>query len=492
MKKIIYIMVAMTAFLFASWQEDLKKASLEYAQNKKNELVAQGNKKAIFALYKKIYPNLNTKNEKEALKTLATVGVNVTKINDIASKLASGDETKVREATETLGVEFGKQLNSVVKDPYLKGKMDKLLGSVDEIKNISKILGEASAGDSKALYEYAATAFINAAGGGGVMSFYTTAHGVMKYAKDSYMESTVEELYQKYKEGKLSQEDFDLQTDLGGYHTVIRDKMIEERKKKLESLGNVEVSDELLKHLTNVSEEDIKKEMFASFQGRKKKETDELSMQDKIKANEAQGKEILDELIDAASKKYNQSDKDELLNRVDFGAYINAIERFTRNNPHLDVKNSVDVKKMAQLISAKFVFGANSKEYQEAFKSFKEYLKATRNIDIEEEESVAFVGTIKGSWNAASTGGNKFKAKGSFELSISASGAVSGKYWGDDSGSLSGTINASGNMNIKSGGGSAGGARWSGSIVRDNHGNLAGSGTFASKGWSGSWRGSGR
>lgn len=490
MKKMLFLII-ISIFVHADWKEDMKKASLDYAENKKNELIEEGNKKAIFALYKKIYPSLNTANEKEALRTLAEVGVNINQINDIAVNLASGDEKKVQKATEDLGVAFGIQLKNAIQDPYLKRKMESLLGSVDEIRNISTVLGKASGGDATELYEYAATAFINAAGGGGVMSFYTTAHGVMKYAKDSYMDSTVEELYQKYKDGRLSREDFDLQTDLSAYHTVIRDKMIEERKKNLESLGNVDVSDELLKHLTDVSEEDIKNEMFTSFEGRKKKEEEALSMRDKISDYKAQGKEIIEELINAASKKYNQSDRDSLLNRIDFGAYINTIERFTQKNSHLNVKNSIDLKQMSKLVSAKFVFGEKSKEYQEALKEFNKYLKATRNFDSEVDKRIPFVGTIKGSWSGISINKYRFTAKGYFEFTIRANGMISGRYWGDDSGTLSGSIGSSGNMNIKSGGGNAGNAKWSGSLKQVGNGNLVGSGTFVSKGWKGSWKGNG-
>jgi len=493
--RLLFIVLLSLCTLEASWQDTIKKASLEYAQSKKNEIIADSNKKAIITLYKKLYPQLKNKSEKEALRKLATLGINVNKINSIASDLASGDDTKVRSATETLGVEFGQRLSKNLNDPYLRGKMQGLLGNVNEIKNISKILGEASAGDNKALYEYAATAFINAAGGGGVMSFYTTAHGVMKFAKDSYMDSTLEELYQKYKKGNLDKDDFDLQSDLGGYHTVIRDKIIEERKRKLEALGNVEISDELRRHLTQVSEADIKKEIFAGFEGRDSKEKNTIKEQQRLNELNRNTQAILEKLYDEGYTKYGKDWMDK--KKYNLSQYVDIIVKRTKENPYLDPNNPTDLKRMSSLLATRMLYGEKSPEYAQALKNYSELMEIRKKgLTIAEDdpkEAIAlFHGSIKGSWSGVSTGEYKFKAKGGFKFTISSSGSIYGRYWGDDSGTLSGQINASGNMNIKSGGGSAGSAKWSGSISRDPIGNLVGSGSFASKGWRGSWRGSGK
>jgi len=495
MKRVVLLMFIMMLpyMLHANWRADIKKASLEYANSKKNELIAQNNKKAIIALYKKLYPNLKNKSEKEALRALGDLGMNASKLNDIASNLASGDPKKMKNATQSLGVEVGQRLSKVLKDPYLRGKMQGLLNNVDEFNKISTALGAASGGDSKALYEYAATTFINAAGGGGVMSFYTTAYGAMKFAKDAYMDSTVEELYQKYKNGKLDKDSFDLQTTLGGYATVIRDRIIKERQKKLEELGNSDISPELRKHLTQVSQADIQKEMFASFEGRKNKEEKEEQNHEQIKAYEAQAKTLLSRFNDIASKKYgrNWSDAD-VFGGFNLNKYLHMVDKLTNKNRYLDPANKFDLEKMASLIATQVVHGKNSKEYKEAFKAFQKYIKVVKGVDVAIDDFIPFSGSIKGSWSGTSTGQYRFKAKGGFSFTISSNGVISGKYWGDDSGTLRGKVNASGNMNFKSGGGTAGSAKWSGSIRRDKSGNLVGSGSFRSKGWSGSWQGSGR
>jgi len=109
-----------------------------------------------------------------------------------------------------------------------------------------------------------------------------------------------------------------------------------------------------------------------------------------------------------------------------------------------------------------------------------------------EDNSVG--GVIRGSWSGAGTiKGTKIhmSSSGHFKMRITQSGKISGSYWGDDKGHLSGHVNSNGKIKIHSGGGSAGKGGWSGSIHREN-GKLVGRGRWHVDGFSGSWHGSGK
>ena len=93
-----------------------------------------------------------------------------------------------------------------------------------------------------------------------------------------------------------------------------------------------------------------------------------------------------------------------------------------------------------------------------------------------------FMGTMSGSWKGP-------WVRGSFRMQISENGRISGTYWGDDKGKLSGYVSTLGALNVKSGGGAAGSGKWGGTMIVDSNGRLHGKGTWRAEGYSGTWRG---
>ncbi len=94
----------------------------------------------------------------------------------------------------------------------------------------------------------------------------------------------------------------------------------------------------------------------------------------------------------------------------------------------------------------------------------------------------AYQGTLAGDWSGEVMGN---AINGTFTIKIAADGTVLGTFSGITSGTISGNINASGEINAK---GSAGFSEWSGQ-VKSTDGHLSGSGTWTGYGGSGSWAG---
>ncbi len=94
------------------------------------------------------------------------------------------------------------------------------------------------------------------------------------------------------------------------------------------------------------------------------------------------------------------------------------------------------------------------------------------------------MGTFSGFWKDKNGW-----ADGSFKINIYENGKISGRYWGDDKGRLSGSVSGSGKLNMKSGGGAAGSGRWGGTIKINSHGKLYGNGTWNVQGYKGTWNG---
>jgi len=90
-------------------------------------------------------------------------------------------------------------------------------------------------------------------------------------------------------------------------------------------------------------------------------------------------------------------------------------------------------------------------------------------------------GSYNGRWSGSCTlFGN---VSGTFSVTISAQGIVTGSFMGDDSGSFSGSVDASGSLSTASGV-AAGGAYWTGTIVAGGAGS---SGSWSEPGCSGGW-----
>ena len=98
-----------------------------------------------------------------------------------------------------------------------------------------------------------------------------------------------------------------------------------------------------------------------------------------------------------------------------------------------------------------------------------------------------FHGSVQGNWSGTCTSG--FNVSGTFAITIGSNGAVTGTYIGDDSGTITGSVDTNGNYSASGG---AGDASWSGSFSVSGT-TLSGSGSWSepSFGCSGTWSGTG-
>jgi hypothetical protein len=480
-------------FLFAlpspgrakDWKDQVKEAALNYADQKKNELVQEASKKAILEIYKKVYPTLTNKSDREAFRQLGELGINASRLNGLASDLASGDPAKVQSATESLAVDLGTKLSSFIKtDPYMRDQMKSLLGNADKITEVSTLLGSLAGGDPQQLYEYAGDLVIQAAGGANIVGFYRSAYGVMKFAKDAYVDSEIEDLYRQYKKGTFDP----LQFDLGGTHFAIRDKMIAERVQKEADLGRVDITPELRAHLTAVNEEEFKNRILAGFEARKQKEERAVMEESAAAVAKEQAEAMLGELDYIAGEKHG---KDWWEKRsVVLDKFLDFVRRKTEEDPGFDAKNTNDLKIMTRLFSKQLIYGKDSPEYKEALEEFTK-LREIRT-GIEPVETGIPSGSLSGSWSGVF--GTKYQVKvgGTFRISIDPDGNISGSYGGDDSGTLSGKVSSSGAVNVSSGGGKAGKGQWTGTIAKGPQGGITGQGAWRYGSSQGSWKGQGR
>ncbi len=110
----------------------------------------------------------------------------------------------------------------------------------------------------------------------------------------------------------------------------------------------------------------------------------------------------------------------------------------------------------------------------------------TQAKETSENKGIAqYEGTISGQWSGSiSMSSHTIDVRGTFSATISADGQVHGTYTGLESGTITGTIDASGEINAK---GSAGISEWSGKLSVEK-GRLSGSGNWEGFGGGGSWK----
>jgi len=104
-----------------------------------------------------------------------------------------------------------------------------------------------------------------------------------------------------------------------------------------------------------------------------------------------------------------------------------------------------------------------------------------------------YQGSISGSWFGTCVHyGYSYGESGEFSVNIDANGIVSGSFWGDDSGPISGSVTGTGDFSAMAG--SSGECSWRGNLIRTNS-SLSATGsyncTLEAEGCGGSWSGTG-
>jgi hypothetical protein len=380
-------LVAITAMLlapspgFADWVKDAKDAAVKYADEKKDEFVKDQAKAAILALYKKLYRS----NADLALsRTLTSVAISAPELNklmnDVAEAYASGDPEKQREASQKVAVSFGQQLSRLASNSKTRQQLGAIIGSADKVKEISAVLGNVAAGTDegrRAAAEYVGQVLINLTPGAGIVGFYQSAYGAMKYANNQYVDSKLEQLYKAYKTGDRELLLEQLRAGTGGYGYVIENRRKELEQEKAAASGDAAgaASEAVRERLTKTTQDEVISNIFASFDGRiakEKKDAAEKAERDKA-LKEAET--ILAEL-DWAAKGRDGSDWYEKT-PVNPKKFTSLVRDQLKADGVLDPDNPLHVKLMSKAASTAVVYGHNSKEYRDVLE---ELAEAKKNV----------------------------------------------------------------------------------------------------------------
>jgi len=433
-----------------TWQEDAKKAALDYADEQAKEVIKSQSQAAIVALYKKLY---KSGADKTLVRQLGTVALSANEINKFAENAAdamtSGDPEKVKAASEEVAVALGKTLANGIKDPALRKQMAGMLGNIDKVNEAADVLGKAAGGDPQAAYEYLGRAFIAATPAAAAFTAIETAAGVVSYAKGKFVDSTIEELYQEYAKGDEYTRDAirqRLETQ-GLYSSIVRDRKIELADQRAEdiSLATAEPSDAVRERLTQASDEEVVDDILQTFAARNKQEQS-AAVVEKARADAQAEADLMIEALDTAA--YGKYGRDWWTKHpYNLGRFTQLIRDRLDKDGVLDPHNAIHIKAMANLLSTGLVHGTNSKEYQDQLAKFEEYRDVVAGHSGLTEEPQEPAADLAGQYSGRISG----KASGSLRLTVSGSsvsGSVSGSYDGDGfNASFSGSIGADGAFN---------------------------------------------
>ena len=399
------LIVAAAMVLFASahadWRQDAKEAALKYGDQKKDELVRSKSKAAIMALYKKLYA-ARKKINPSASRALAEVAIMTPDFEklaeDAADAYASGDPEKIRAASESVAVKFGEQLARLGSTAKSREMLGSLIGKADKVREISQVLGNATSGTKagqRAAAEYVGQALIGLTRAAGVIGFYQASVGAMKYVRGEYIDSEVEGLYKRYKNAP----DDDARNAIigevswgtGGYKVVIDERRRELEAQKEAAIGDAAdiAGDAIREHLTKTTEEEIIASMVASFEGRIAKEKEDKDLEAARAAGEKRVATILTPLKDAYERKNGTQALKE--NPYNLGLFINQVAASLEGMPELNPDSDRSLTLTSRALSAKLVYGKDSKEYAGAMAA----LNQERTSAVEENLGGPCVGDAK-------------------------------------------------------------------------------------------------
>lgn len=364
-------MVLAPAPSFADWREDAKEAALKYAEDKTNELVKEQAKKAVFALYSKLYKSGASKT---LTRALAEVAISAPDLNELANETAeaygSGDPDKIREASEKVAVKFGEQISRLASNPETRGTLGSIIGKADAVRDISTMLGNVAAGTNEGRREaakYVGEVLIGLTPGAQVVGFYQGAYGAMKYANDEYVDSKIEDLYKSYKNGDAKTRELildQLRAGTGGYGYVIENRRKELEEEKIAGIGDAAkaASERVKEHLTKTTDDEVIRNIIASFDGRIDKERQDAALKTEREKAQKEAEAILEKLNDVASQRHG-SDWHKT-RTYDLDKFTSTVRNAVKADGVLDPNNPVHVKKMSKALSTAMVHGKDSKEYK--------------------------------------------------------------------------------------------------------------------------------
>ena len=351
--------VAAQAVTLRSFSEDAKQAAVDYSKQKAIEVVRTQSKAAIVALYRKVHGKSELPSE---LLDLA---------EQTADAYASGDSEKMQEASEKVALKFGEELTSLASNPATRDKLNELLGKADTVKEVAQALGNATAGTAsgrKAAAEYVGEALIGLTPAAGVIGFYKTAVGAMKYVEGQYKDLTVEEIYQDYKNGDDYARDALIMKLRNGneYHLLVGMRRRELEQEKIDAIADAadRAGDKLRQHLTETTQDEIVDNIIGSFKDRIKKEKDDKLREAASEKAAKEAETILAPLKDALEQKEGRQALKE--NRYNLDKYIDRVREGFSNVPELDPNTAYAQNLMSRVLASSLIYGKNSQAYADA------------------------------------------------------------------------------------------------------------------------------
>ena len=363
--------------------EDAKAAIASYADERAKEAIKDQSKAAIIALYKRIY---RSGANKKLVRTLGTVALSAEEINKLAENAANaallGDPEAVKAASAQVAVALGQTLTKGLTDPELRGQMGALLGGVDKINEISDVLGQAAGGDPTAAYEFAGRALISMTPAAAAFTAAETTVGVMKYLQGKFVDSNIEELYQKYKSGdEQTRADIRVQLETAGlYSYIVRDHRMDLAKERADSIAaaTAEPSERVRERLTAAGEAEVVDNILRTFATRAKKDSEAATVEYARKQAEAEAAAMIDALDVAARGKFGRDWSDDL--SVNLETYTRVIRDSLIKDGVLDPSDPRHIRAVAQLLSTRIVYTEDSEEYRKQLAGFEEYRRVLQNL----------------------------------------------------------------------------------------------------------------
>jgi hypothetical protein len=309
---------------------------------------------------------------------LGATALSAEEINTLAAKAAdaafSGNPESVKAVHAQVTIALGKTLTAGLKDPQLRSQMASLLGSSAKVNEIASVLGQAAGGDPQAAFEFAGRALINATPAAAVFTAAETAVGVMKYAHGRFVDSQIDDLYRKYRDGdELAREAIREQIETGRiYSNIVMQQRRDLADARAAAIVNATAQprDQVRKKLTEASEHEVVDSILNTFAARKRQEQLRADKEAAHKRALVEAEIMASALNSVASNKHG---KDWTSGRTyNLELFMKRVKERLQNDGILDPSNPKDLRSVANLMSVAIVHGTNSREYQEVQKDFEE------------------------------------------------------------------------------------------------------------------------
>ncbi len=363
-----------------SWMQDAVGAGIAYADKQLQDELQKRARATIRAQYRKL---LKAGADPAYARALGEIALSASEIDSLSRSLAqawhSGDSDALRDASNQISLAMGKQLTRGLADPALRGQLGRALGSVDTVNEMASVLGSAAGGDPQAAAEFIGKTLIALTPGANVFTAAQSAIGVMRYAGNQFRNWQMEDLYGHFAAGRLTAEELGERLTQRGNDWILRDQMIALRNQKTEELRLAmgSANEDVIAHLTRVSEADIIASILNGFEARKAREAQERENETTAAQARAIAAGIIDHLITACLDG-PRCHPQPLLSPHDF---LDQVHRHMERDSVLSMDSEPDRNQMARLIAIGVAYGRQSDAYRDALAEFERYRNMVAGFD---------------------------------------------------------------------------------------------------------------